>query len=421
MLFYKMGRKITLIFLMAAVFSAASVFAASTLTFNAKDPSDVALSASQIKDNNLLDAFWANPAGNDPTEYGTGKMKIAAGPAEFDNNPANLINLITDNPTDNLDKYFAYKTPVGYYFWRFNSDAAPGATIYTRLWNDTAKSYYYYSSFANGALADSPYTMTVLQGDWYKAAKPYTPSITKFEEVSSTIPPAQTKTSSLKVYSAAGSGDDGKREVQTISWKWGKEKTKMEAVGENNPVLEIPSGSLVVGTTYFFQVTHTNWFDSAGSSSLIADYTVSGAAGAGAAGALFYKLNLFSNVDGTNSEIKKLGINSFSLPFPAPWYIYSEDGKSKILFTNSTGVPSTNEVTTAYDLIAAINASKATAVVSTFGKWDADNQKIDGAKLLAFNPNNTEGTLVLKTEKLSQGVGYQIYVTQGVRLVIKNQ
>jgi len=136
----------------------------------------------------------------------------------------------------------------------------------------------------------------------------------------------------------------------------------------------------------------------------------------GAAVPQSFTLTLESNVGATPPGP---GINSFSMPFAGPWYVYKIDG-TKLEF----GSPATNEVKTAYDLVRAINIAAGSNVVSTFGRWNKTEQKLEGV-MVSYNSatlNDIDSTDVsgLQSISLSQGEGYQVYVSQDVTLVIKN-
>lgn len=156
------------------------------------------------------------------------------------------------------------------------------------------------------------------------------------------------------------------------------------------------------GNTYSIKAAAYNDFNNDGTKDFCdpwattADYTI-----AGSPSELSYLLTLESGLPG------KPGINFIAMPFPKPWYAYKEDG---------TQLQNGLEITNALQLVQAVNEAKGPNIVSTFGYWDAVNQADAGVIIPDKDP--TKANLGFNLE---QGVGYQLYVTQPVKLVIKNQ
>ncbi len=135
-----------------------------------------------------------------------------------------------------------------------------------------------------------------------------------------------------------------------------------------------------------------------------------------------FTLTLESNVNATPAGP---GINSFAMPFAAPWFVYKEDN-SPVLHDGAT-----NEVTNAYQLVKAINLAAGGAnVVSSFGIWDKTDQAVKGIMIPGpgYNPDDvrTAPGGGLEGITLRQGEGCQVYVNlpappnNKVRLVFKN-
>ncbi len=95
------------------------------------------------------------------------------------------------------------------------------------------------------------------------------------------------------------------------------------------------------------------------------------------------------------------GINHFSLPFPAPWYV--------------NGVAIAN----AYDLVKAINTAAGSNVVSTFAKWVGPYAvETQGLEIAGRDPEPVRAEL--EAIPLVNGGGYQVYMTQPVTIIIRN-
>lgn len=123
------------------------------------------------------------------------------------------------------------------------------------------------------------------------------------------------------------------------------------------------------------------------------------------------------------SYVFKPGINFFSMPFGfdsnSRWYSFDGNGNA-LQYSDSLG-NNTNYIVKAYDLIKAINTMAGQKVVSTFGDWDESKQQ-DGGILLDKNndPDKDPAMTTLIGKVLTQGRGYQVYVTAPVTLIIKN-
>lgn len=370
-----------------------SAFAASTLSFGViKDQNDSSLAPAAIQSGNLLEGYWDSIS--DPLDHSTIIMKIAADSNTFNGNKPGA----TDKPSTNQTPFYAYKLGSTYYFWRYSDANAPGAAVYVRLWSDSSKQYYAFHSFANGWNTDTPSTFPALnKNDWYKAAKPYVPSIFKFEDTTTTPVNGQ-PSGSMKVYAQEGTITDGKRQLAdsangaAIVWKWGTDQNALTVYANaNTNVLDIPQKDIEVGKTYYFQVIHSNWF---GSSASTVQSHKAGAGGGG--GGLPFDLVLKSSVPSNGT-----GINNFGLPFGGPWYI------------------GTTQIVTAYDLVKAINTVATTNVVSTFGQWNKTTQQLAGVMIAGNDPEGAAKT-PLKAINLAQGEGYQVYLTKDVTVQIKS-
>lgn len=366
-------------------------FGAATITMGAiKDNANNSISLTSLMDisGSLIDAYYYNPSGSDP-RLTTNRLSLASDLNAYNTNP-----IPANDDGSSFSVYRGYvSSSNSYYFVRNASDSAPGGTVYIRVWksNPNQQGSYYSAvhGFANGAFADVPATLNATTS--YKADAPYTPLITKFEETVTTMADGS-KSSSLKVYSSQPSATDGVREVTGYSWEMGTSADGLSAVsGATAATLSLDSAALTVGQTYYFSAIHSNWFGS--KASVVASYTVRGS---GEVDVQSVTLNL---VKGTN------GINSIAMPFGAESYV----GSTKI--------------STALDLVNAINTAAGAKVVTSFGRYKAGSMA-EGVILKADSTDAQsafgEGITGLANISLEKGVGYQVYVNKNVSLTIKN-
>ncbi len=217
----------------------------------------------------------------------------------------------------------------------------------------------------------------------YKAASPYKPIVSEFSESTTSYTDGSPSSSVLTVKSVNGSGNDGLREVNSFAWKMWIEGEAEPADALSNATsrdLSLDSDQLVAGVTYAFKSGHENqWGGPTWSDKYT--HTVSGAPGP-------------------------------ALPFTFDLQPSSEEK----LVVNSIAIPHNLGITKASELVALIN-EKAKAdkerditedVVIVLGRWDPV-----AGKAIGYYP---------ETEKvefdLVPGEGYQVYVTQGFRLVL---
>ena len=356
----------------AVVLAAPTAFAASSLSFGTlAGPNGSSLTSAQIKSNNLLEGFWSDVSASKPV-YGdttVNPLKIASSVSTFNISPASLIS---DVPPSS--KYMAYQNTTGYYFWRFNDDAAPGATAYVRIWSDTSHNYYMYDSFANGAKADSPHTTSISAGAWYKAAKPDMPLITQFDEVTTTVVATGAKSGSLKVTSAAAAATDGQRQINSYSWQMGTDPASLTTVsGATSPVLSLDETTLTVGTTYYFRVIYTNWFGS--TPSAVQPHTVAGTGGGNGGGGGIEPVTYTLTSTG-------LGLNVVSIDFDTTkGAIYSSDGSTIVVD------PTLGQVLDIKTLIKEINRQAGKSIVKTVGYYDNVAKKQMGLSTVVVDAN----------------------------------
>ncbi|MBN3033667.1 MAG: hypothetical protein JW873_06195 [Candidatus Saganbacteria bacterium] len=365
----------------------AAAFAASSLTFGSlAGPNGAPLTLDMIHaftpnmPSGLLEAFWSDPSGSDPRPNPPANaMKIASSISTFNINPANSISDVLPS-----SKYFAYMNAPGYYFWRFNDDAAPGATVYVRIWSDDSRKYYVYDSFANGAKADSPHTTSIAASSWYKADKPYTPLITQFDEVSTTIVETGAKSGSLKVTSAAPAPTDGQRQVTEIAWQMGTDPSGLSTVaGATSPVLTLDQAGLTVGQTYYFQTVYKNWFGP--SASVIQPYTLAGTTGMPGPGIKLVTYNLTST---------GLGLNVVAYDFDTtkgPITATDKSTGATITVVDPTSPPPDNMFTIG-KLINEINRQAGSAIVKSVGYYDNTSKKQVGLTAVAANLADSAAT-----------------------------
>ncbi len=162
---------------------------------------------------------------------------------------------------------------------------------------------------------------------------------------------------------------------------------------------------LLAGTTYTLRTRGNNLFGTSPTDNVYTFQTKS------AVGALPYTLALESQVP---DPTPGLGINAFGMPFSAPWYAFQSDGITVIDVGDGS-----NQIENAYELVRAINAAAGgNNVVSTFGRWNKIDQIEDGIMILNEDPEPVRSDLEIRS--LVQGLGYQVYVTQDVQLVIRS-
>ncbi|MBN2057602.1 MAG: hypothetical protein JW782_02245 [Candidatus Saganbacteria bacterium] len=340
-----------------------------------------------------LDIYHANPFGRDPRDT-TNRLLIAADDAVYGDNSG-----LGAPPSYTLDysKYLGYITSDNkLFFVRGASESAPGGTVYVRVWSGTpnAENSYYSraASFANGALSPTSGMLNATTN--YKAASPYPPVFTKFEETKTTFVDGSPATATLKIYATQPSPTDGIREVTGYGWRMGTASDTLadvrDASGTN---LELASEDLEVGRTYFFQTVHRNWFGEAASA--VQAYTVTGGVSEiGTAAFAFRK-----DPDG-------LGINTFPIPF-----------------TTISSASITNVKELAEYIIANNEPDNAVPAISTIGWWDDVNMQPVGYRIA-----RTAGGDIVYTasagvdadpakETLSKDKVYQVSVTRtGVNL-----
>jgi len=350
---------------------------------------------------NLIDAYYSNPSGRDPRDT-TGRLLLAPNITTYNTNAP----VIKSDWADPTTKYRAYISGGNYFFTRHTDDDSPGARVYVRVWssNPNERGGYYsaVSSFDNGTTSTVPGVLNATAS--YKADVPYQPLITRFEETTTTVLPDRIASATLKVYSAQPSPTDGIREIIGYSWKMGTDRGALSSVsGATSAVLELDSSALTVGQTYYFQVTHFNWFGSADSA--IESYTVSG----GPAGVV--------PVDNTYTLNRPTppgsGINTISIPF------VTTDLVNKPITVRASGTdPATgtsldvdgNGIYTVHDLIRAINAKAGSNVVTVFGWWDKVRQQHIGLTSITGYSGGagTDVTTATVTGKKPDGTNYSL-------------
>lgn len=136
---------------------------------------------------------------------------------------------------------------------------------------------------------------------------------------------------------------------------------------------------------------------------------VTGAGFGGGGGQLSWTLTIESQVASGSH-----GINHFSLPFPGPWFAYKADGTTLL-----------RQISTAYDLVKAINSASGSNIVSTFTRWDGASHTPNETGVIipapAFDPDaTTDVQTALNAIPLANGTAFELYATQAVNIVIKN-
>jgi len=198
----------------------------------------------------------------------------------------------------------------------------------------------------------------------YKADSPYPPRITKFEEATTSFTDGSPTTSTLRVYSEAGTGTDGLREITGYHWyMWRPADPANPAAdapttftsdgagitGAITQTLQIDTAAagLPIGATYAFSAYNDNLWGSSGSPIQLHTIAAAGPVTPG-------------GVSEINFDFKStgMGINQFTLPF-VPAY------------------RGTNRITTIAELVARINTAStdpAHDVVKSVGWWNNISQ-----------------------------------------------
>ncbi|MBI5400289.1 hypothetical protein HZB07_06800 [Candidatus Saganbacteria bacterium] len=344
----------------------------------------------------MLEAYHSNPNGSDP-RITTNRIRIAANFEAYNSNSG-----LGAGPGFTLDyaRYLGYLTTDNkIFFVRGSSDTAPGGTVYVRIWSgaaNVANSYYSQAvSFANGALVGQEGTLNATTN--YRAASPYPPVITQFQEVATTVIPARTRTGTLVVNAQQpATPTDGLREVTRYLWRRGTAADALSDVsGATGQNLSSDLATLSTGTTYYFQTQHTNWFGNASNTPPV-NYTIAGAVAAGAGVTVSYT---FVRLAGS------FGLNQFSLPFVAnigPTPINTIDG-----------------------LVAQLNAAAGTGspAITSIGWWNETSQIDQGYTITysgttptfaAVNGANVDPT----AERVVLNRSYQVAVSRGFGPVI---
>ncbi len=117
-----------------------------------------------------------------------------------------------------------------------------------------------------------------------------------------------------------------------------------------------------------------------------------------------------------------IGINSFSMPVTPvnpeealdAAYWYATDANDVDLLNGAA-------ISTAYDLVKAVNAAAGDNVVSTFGEWNETEMAENGVLIQNENPDGPQKA-ALEAIKLKPGEGYQLYLVgvDQVQIKIKN-
>jgi hypothetical protein len=157
------------------------------------------------------------------------------------------------------------------------------------------------------------------------------------------------------------------------------------------------------GETYTLTAWNRNWFtsDDSATKKLTTSWTLLGASAY--AVPQVFTLEVKSLVDdGTGA-----GINFFSMPFAAPWYVYKSGGTTYV-----------GSIESAYDVVLVLRAIDASAKASHFSTWDNSGQMLEKVIIPSTLDSATEAAL--RAIPLEQGHGYQVYVPKDVTLVIKN-
>ena len=347
---------------------------------------------------NMIDAYYVTP----PADPRTTTNRLLLAP--------NIVTYNTNAPEAKADwsdptKYKGYISGGNYFFTRHTASDSPGANIYIRVWSSgpNVQGGYYAKasgSFSNGTTSTVMDTLNATTS--YKADVPYTPNITKFEEIATTLADG-TKTSSLNVFSAQSSATDGLREITNYSWKMGTSPAVLSTVdGATGRTLVLNSSQLDIGQTYYFEVTHTNWFGSKASS--VDDYTVSGSS----------TTRLIATYPLTSTG---LGINTLAIAFDA--------SKGDIKGADDSVIVAEGETFTVAALITEVNRQAGSNVVQTFGYYDNTTKKQVGLVVVSdplseSTPTSGDDAAEILAHVIDgEGEPYQVSVSSDVDFVLK--
>jgi len=350
---------------------------------------------------NQIETYHSQPV--NPT-LTTNRIRIAPDAAAYNSDPG-----VGPAPGYVLDysKYLGYVTSDDkMFFVRGASGSAPGGTVWVRVWSgtpNTAGSYYSTASnYSNGALSPDSGTLTATTS--YKAAEPYTPSISQFEEATTRLVGGTIPTSTLKVTSTAGSGPDGLREITGYAWvMWRHDDfepdPKVPLAGKTSQILELGAGEVTSGVTYDFKVRHANVWGNSGWSDP-QSYQVAGPDGAAATTEAWL----------LRKPGSKTGVNTIAIPFNTNKEIKRKSDGTKV------------DISTVNLLIEEINAqSGGVGTVKVFGWYDANTQMHKGLTYIAYEGASVnagasiattgEAASELLTRPIVQNRPYQISVS----------
>lgn len=277
------------------------------------------------------------------------------------------------------------------------------------LWTPGVGAGNYYAK-ATLAMDATNYSNSSLTWLWdnlavdYKAEAPYKPSISQFEEATTTYTNGDPSVSTLKATSVSGSGTDGLREITSYAWKWWKDGDPESSAdpAATSSVLNLASTQVQQGVKYAFKAGHSNqWGGPTWSDKFT--YTVAGGPGGG--------------VVANDWTFKKTttGINTFTVPFNLANKV--KDGNDAERNISSVG-----------KLVQEINRQITLAKVTTFGWWDETGQSHKGLTAITELNNDlsvkaatTTGgdlTTILGTLVVT-GRAYQVSVSDNCSVTLK--
>ncbi len=166
--------------------------------------------------------------------------------------------------------------------------------------------------------------------------------------------------------------------------------------GQTVTISNVPTGS-----NYYLALKSKNGTIS----SYISNVTGAGFGG-GAGGSQTWTLTIESR-----TALGGHGINHFSMPFAGPWYVYKQDGTTLV-----------GQVSTAYDLVKAIDSAAGANIISTFTKWvgAASSPNETGVIIAGNDPDGLDAQSALQAIPLANGTAFELYSSQSVKVVIKN-
>jgi hypothetical protein len=287
-------------------------------------------------------------------------------------------------------------------------DCVAGNTLAATVWTPAVGAGNYYTK-TSLSMSAANFDDSALTWSWnnlrvdYKAAAPYQPMISRFEEATVYPTDGSGSTATLKVYAASGSGADGLREVSGHAWKFWQpanlsspaaDEPGTTVAGATGATLQLSSAEVTAGKTYAFRVLDSNEWGSTWSDV----YTHALAGASVTAGTVSFTYNL------KKSETGKLIVNSITLP-----------GRNLV-----RPVATTTELVKANELVSLINGVARSPIVIAVSRWDTTLARAQG-----YTPiYDDKGAIIGSTGEdfsLAAGEGYQVFVNQDLEITFEGR